>query len=471
MPIRNLLLSTLLCFAFYGEIDASAKHVITEIPSGGIVISVPGTYVFENDIKWNPSGAGQAILIEANDVVLDLQDHTLESSITQFNTTGILGVLSANLTIKNGTIKNMALGGIKCEGCATLLIKNMTIDGLNLANTVTYTVPVGILVDTCVNVFINKCTVKNIDVTTGSTAAIQVTATIASKVSNCTVTNLINRDGACTGIGHLLCDLAEVKSCKIDNLQSEFIDNLNTEGHTAIGLIPVGSTNLKISHCTISNITGCCDDAHGISLFECVDAVVKRCKIKNVVDGVGAAQTGAKATGVEVYASGVKIIKCTAKNIMAINPQDKQATGFSCAQSTGVKFIRCHAENVSVIDQFGAQNPSLGYGTGFGWAPDPRPEFIVPAVNVLYEHCTAKKCQVGFDSWFHIDSVWKDVYSDGNGIPVLNQNNSQRTLSCDACSECGCLQTGCYPTPRTVTIDNVAANNTFKNVKVKFSKN
>jgi hypothetical protein len=40
--------------------------------------------------------------------------------------------------------------------------------------------------------------------------------------------------------------------------------------------------------------------------------------------GSFATQTGAKATGIEIYASGVKVIKCTVKNITAINPQDKQ---------------------------------------------------------------------------------------------------------------------------------------------------
>ncbi len=472
------LILCLLCFTFNSEINALIKspqsspitNVITEIPTNGIVIDSPGTYVFENNITWNPSGDGQAILILSNDVILDLQNYTLESEITSFNTIGILATSVENLTLKNGTIANMAFQGVQCKNCVHILIENITIDGLNLENTATYTVPVGILVNTSTDAVIDKCTVKNIDVKTGSTAAIQMTETISSIISNCFVMNLINRDGACTGIGHLLCDSAEVKSCAINNLQSKFINNLNTEGHTAIGIVPVASTNLQINNCMISNIIGCCDDAHGISLFECLNAVVKKCKVENVLDGAGTAQTGAKATGIEVYSSGVKVIKCSVKNITAINPQDKQATGFSCAQCTGVKFIWCRAENVNVFDQNGEQSSCLGYGTGFGWAPDPRIEFILPAVDILYTHCTAKGCQVGFDSWFHIDSAWKDIHSICNGISVLDLNHSQRTFSCNACSECGCLQTGCYPNPVTVTVSNVAKNNTFSNVKSKYCK-
>jgi hypothetical protein len=122
---------------------------------------------------------------------------------------------------------------------------------------------------------------------------------------------------------------------------------------------------------------------------------------------------------------------------------------------------------VRVINAHGKEHAHLGYGTGFGWAPDPRPIFAVPAVGITYKNCTAKNCQVGFDSWYHKNSVWENILSDCNKIPVLNQPNAKRTLSGNPCSECGCSQTGCYPNPLVVTLTNVADNNTFTNVKVK----
>ena len=451
--------------------EKNHNYVITSIPSDGLVIDSPGNYIFGNEITWTPKGNGQAILITSTDVILDLKEYTLNCQSNNWNTTGIVAFMVANPVIKNGTIKGMALGGIHCDTSTNIFIENVTVDGLNRKNTATYTVPTGILVTTSTDVFINNCTVKNINVKTGSTAAIQLTEVVSSKVTNCVVQNLLNQDGACTGIGHLACDKAKVKGCQIDGLEAQFINNLNTEGHTAIGMVPVLSTNLKISKCTISNITGCCDDAHGMSVFECLGALIKKCQVKNVLDGAGAAQTGAKATGIEIYASGVKVINCQVDHISAINPQDKQATGFSCAQCADVKFIGCHASHVNVFDENGEQSSAIGYGTGFGWAPDPRPEFILPAINILYKNCTAKECQVGFDSFFHIDSVWEDLISEKNGISVLNLNQSKRTLSCDACSECGCLQVGCYPTPREVTIDNIAENNRFSHIKALYSKN
>lgn len=467
MQIARWIFLSILCFT-----ELSAVTTISSISAGGMTISSPGLYVFGNDITWSPTGAGQAILITASGVTLDMQNFTLQSTTTAFNTTGISAIGASNLIIKNGTIANMGLQGISCDLCLSPFIYNITVDGLNANDIATYTVPTGILVTASGNAIVANCTVKNLDVTTGSLAAIQFTGTIGSLVSNCTVLNLLNRDGACTGIGHLLCDTAIVESCTLNYLTAQFGSNLNTEGHTAIGIIPVFSTNLVIRDCTVSNVTGCCDDAHGMSVFECSNAVVKNCKVNTVIDGVTGTQTGAKATGIEIYASNTKVIKCSAKNITAINPQDKQATGFSCAQSTGVKFIKCYAENVVVVDQNGNQNSSLGYGTGFGWAPDPRPDFLKPAIDVQYKHCTAKNCQVGFDSWFHINSSWKHIHSICNGIAVLDLNDSsQRTLSCDACSECGCTQSGCYPSPITVTITNVASNNTFSHVHEKYCNN
>lgn len=461
-------LSCVLCFTCINQIHGES-HVITNIPVGGIHIDSSGSYVLNSDLTWQPAADGQAILITANNVVLDLHGHSITSDTSTFQTIGIKAASSANVTIQNGTIANMSLGGIKCEASANIYINHIVVDGLTLENVVTYTVPVGILADLCIGVKVDECTVKNLDVRTGSLAGIQMTATLESEVTNCRVKNLLNRDGACTGIGHLLCDIAEVKGCVLDGLVSEFIDNLNTEGHTAIGIIPVLSTNLKIKDCVVANVTGCCDDAHGISVFECLNAKVKKCHVENVLDGAGEAQTGAKATGIEIYASGVKVKDCFVKNITAINPQDLQATGFSCAQCEDVKFFNCTAENVNVVDEEGNHDASLGYGTGFGWAPDPR--IIVPANNVLYSHCTAKHCQVGFDSWFHINSRWNHIHSHCNGISILDLNHSERTLMCNPCSECGCLMVGCYPTPLVITIENVAENNVFLDVHATYCQN
>lgn len=443
--------------AVFGE-----SHVIDEIPPSGIFIDKPGTYYFKKNLTWHPQADGSAITIQANDVVLDLHGFTLKSSTTHFKTIGISAILSENLKIVGGEIKNMGLAGIQCTLCANVSIKGIEVDGLNVEDIVNFVVPGGILIGESFNVTVDNCTVKNIDVKTASCSGIQFTATLTSKVTNCKIKNLHNRDGACSGIGHILSDDILIQSCDLEKIKTSFIDNLFTQGHTAIGIIPTLSANIIINDCSVSNVTGCCDDAHGMSVFLCENAIVKKSKVSNVLDGVGDAKKGAKATGIEIYADNVLVKDCFVRNIYAINPEDKQSTGFSCGASNGVKFIRCKAKNIQVINEKGKQDPSLGFGTGFGWAPDPRPSLLKPAVNVLYKKCVAKYCQVGFDSWFHINSVWDKITSIKNDIAILNlDDDAQRTLSCGPCSECGCTFPSCFPTPFVVTVNNVAQNNTF----------
>jgi len=451
------------CITFGNETGVFGENfVIDEIPPSGIFINTPGTYTFKKNIAWHPETDGSAITILANDVVLNMQGFTLKSSTTNFKTIGVSAVASENLKIINGKIKNMGLAGIQCTFCANVSIKYIEVDGLNAEDIVNFVVPTGILASECLNVIIDKCTVKNIDVRTASCAGIQLTATLISKVTNCKVEDLLNRDGACSGIGHILCDDLLIQSCYLNNITTTFINNLNTQGHTAIGIIPTLSINIIIDKCVVSNVTGCCDDAHGMSVFLCQNASVTKSKVAHVLDGAGAAGQGAKATGIEIYGDNVTVSDCFVKDIIAINPEDKQATGFSCGASNGVRFIRCKAKNVQVYDANGKQDASLGYGTGFGWAPDPRPNLLKPAVNVLYQGCFAKHCQVGFDSWFHIDSVWDKVTSIENDIAILNLgDDAQRILSCGPCSECGCTFITCFPTPYIVTVNNVAQNNTF----------
>jgi len=437
------------------------NNIINEIPPEGIIINKPGIYTFGKNISWIPKTTISAIKIESNNVILNLSNFTL-TCINPLNlqTSGISVLNSSNISIKNGTISQMDLRGIECELCKDVSIENIIVDIITADNIAEYIVPVGIFFNKCENVIANKSIVRNITVRADSMAGIQITDTINSEIVNCTLTDFINLDGACTGFGHLACDSSIVKNCVVNNFQSFFNGNVKTQGHTCIGYVPIFSTNLIFENCKASNIVGCCDDAHGISIFLCLENIkVKSCIVNNVKDGVGT-NTGAKATGIEVYASGVIVSDCIVNNISAINPQDKQCTGFSCAFAEDVKFLNCKASNVQVYDENGNQNSCIGYGTGFGWAPDPRPEFIFPSKNILYENCCANNCQVGFDSWYHIDSVWKKICACCCGISVLNLNNSQRTISCNACSECN--------PPIVITLTNVAKGNKFINVKATY---
>jgi hypothetical protein len=130
-----------------------------------------------------------------------------------------------------------------------------------------------------------------------------------------------------------------------------------------------------------------------------------------------------------------------------------QSTGFS-AWGADITFTGCTASNVVVCDQFGNWNPDLGYGTGFGWAPDPRPPFCqVGATNVEYSGCGASNSNVGFDTWFHIDSTRTDPSYTNCGIDILVQPGGTRTLTGNLCSECN--------PPITTPLTNIAEGNTY----------
>lgn len=433
--------------------------IITSIPSNGLVISTSGTYKFGNNINWTPNGPIPAIQIIANNVKLDLNKYTLNCTTNNFETIGILATNVYDISIKNGKISNMGLIGIKINECINIKVKKIIIDGLTTDDIISIPlkIPIGIYFNICINPKCSKCIVQNINVHVGTMAAIQFSLCINSKLHYCTVQNLINRDGACTGIGHALCIDSDTKNCNIKNLQSFFNGNLNTQGHTCIGFIPIISVGLKFINCNVYNVKGCCDDAHGMSMFIVSDVYLHNCKISNITDGLGDS-TGAKATGIELYAYDVKVSDCHVKNIKAIVPQDLQAAGFSSV-GENIEFVHCKAENVSVSDSNSNYDIDLGFGVGFGWAPDPRPAFAyIPAKNVKYKKCTAKNCQVGFDTWNHINSLWTYITSKHNAISLLNNKSNQRTLTCNACSECD--------PPISTTLTNQSTNNKFIHVTI-----
>jgi hypothetical protein len=135
----------------------------------------------------------------------------------------------------------------------------------------------------------------------------------------------------------------------------------------------------------------------------------------------------------------------------AINPQDLQSTGFS-AWGLVIKFERCGANNVSVQDTVGGGSR----GMGFAWAPDPRtkPPFSkYGAYDVTYIDCNATNCDVGFDTWYHVNSTWTRPTFTNCTTNILVEPGATRKLSGDPCSECN--------PPISTVITNFASGNTY----------
>jgi hypothetical protein len=431
--------------------------VIASIPPEGIIITNPGTYTFAGDITWNaPSAGGFAIGIVADNVVLDLSSFTL-MAIVPDNSQTIAGIVvdgASSVTIRNGTLANMCLYGICAEVCNNLTIEKVNVAGMSFNNlSCRNTTPAGIHINVASNVSVTECSVQDMQVTADGSAGIQMTLTTGAVVSSCQMSNLVNNDGSVQGYSYIGSQNIRTTDCKSSQFQSHFNGNILASGHTVLGFLPFLCTESTFENCSATGMTGCCDDCHGMSVFLCSSVSVTGFTANAVVDGVAQSNTGAKATGLEVYGTSISINNCSVNDIKAINPQDLQSTGFS-AWGADITFTGCTASNVVVCDQNGNWNPDLGYGTGFGWAPDPRPPFCqVGATNVQYSGCGAASCNVGFDTWFHIDSTWTDPSYTNCGIDILVQPGGTRTLTGNPCSECN--------PPITTPLTNIAEGNTY----------
>ena len=434
-------------------------NVIWNIPSTGIVIRQPGTYTFGSNILWSPNGSQRsAITIQCSDVTLDLAGFTLTASVSDRSRqiTGIL-VLGpatnptvANITITNGTVANVSEYGILATSVCGLNISRITVTGVSMQNlAIRFLTPAGIQVSGSINVAISDCSVTQLDVTTDSSAGIFLLSTIQATVSGCSTSGLVNRDGAVIGFSCIKCINVTTTNCAATSLQSHFNGNVLTSGHTVLGFCPIFCLDLSYVDCSASGLTGCCDDCHGMSVFLDGGVTVSGFRADHILDGVSPSNSGAKATGLEVYGVGVTVTDSAVSYIKAINPQDKQATGFS-AWGLSIQFERCEASNVTVQDDSGGGSR----GMGFGWAPDPRKYFChFGALFVAYTDCSADHCDVGFDTWYHVDSTWlRPVYTNCT-TGILVEPGGTRTLSGDPCSECS--------PPISVTLTNFESGNTY----------
>lgn len=430
--------------------------VIRRIPRSGIVIQSPGRYTFAGDIRWNPYDLpSAAIIIQSSNVTLDMAGFTLSAFVPD-KELPIAGVLVAppittpairNVAVVNGTIASVTEYGIAATNVIGLKIARVSVTGLSMQNLqIRNLTPAGIYVNKSIQVTISRCSISQSKVRTDASAGIQLTNTYSATVSGCRVSGLVNDDGAVQGFSCIQCANVTTTGCTADSLQSHFNGNVLTSGHTVLGFIPILCQNLNYVDCSASRLTGCCDDCHGISVFLDGQVMVTRFRADRVLDGVSPSHSGAKATGIEVYGTNVTVTDSVASNIKAINPQDKQATGFS-AWGKAIEFTRCTASNVTAT---GAGSR----GEGFGWAPDPRWEFAyLGAYDVTYLDCIAQNCEVGFDTWYHVDSTWMHPRHKNCKTGILVQPKGKRTLSCDPCSEC--------VIPITANLTNIARGNTI----------
>ncbi len=431
----------------------------SSIPENGWLINEPGTYTMTGDCAWTPKSPGAAITILADNVVLDLGGFVLSvqvpagSGTEKFN--GVNVALSSNVTVQNGTISGANYYGLQATFADTVNLFALNVTSLSYKDKITQNAtPCGIFMGGCGNIQILDCSVSNIDVLAASCAGIQLIACQQGTVSNCGISQLKNQDGGAQGFSYLLCKDIRTTRGSCDDFVTDYQGLTITSGHTSIGFIPILSKKLHFDGCSSTNIKGCCDDAHGMSLFLVKEIIVNNFKAHGVTDGPAPYNTGAKATGLEVYGDNITVNNSQVDNIHATMPQDLQAAGFS-AWGDAITFNNCSADDVQVLNASGQPDTKLGYGTGYGWAPDPRTLFKhTMADNVQYNSCSSTNCQLGCDTWNHTNSIWTVFSAVNCGQCCLNlPAGATREFTMNQCSE----KPSDEPSP--VIITNHAANN------------
>jgi hypothetical protein len=446
-----------------------APFQITQIPKRGILINQPGKYQFENDILWKPNSNKfvKGIIIESDDVILDFNGYSFQcENENNLETIGVFIHNFKNIMIKNGTIKQMNLNGIYSNQSQDLKIKNIIIENIDINNLLTkYSIASGINVIEGKNIKIEKCQVRNSEVRVGFFSGFLFYQTQNLCVYNSIIHNCRNLDSICIGITHSGCSNCQMKNCIISNLQTLYEGNPLSSSNSCIGWMSIYSDNLYYYQCQSKNIIGFCNEAHGFLIYENhKNTFIEGCCVNNVKAGE-VNQNCAQATGISILASNkVFVCNCIVSEIKAFHPGNKQATGFGVVggvENQIIKFIDCKAMNVNVLNDNLKQDSNTGYGVGFGSPPEVYPHYEIPPQNISYTNCSSLECQVGFDSWWLQNSLWQNIHIYNCGIPFMNILNSQRTVSCNLCSNCD---------PPVLTIlYNEAKNNQFQNIKTYYS--
>ena len=434
---------------------------ITEIPPEGILIHEPGNYIValsnasSSTLKWSPtSDVAAAITIVANNVTLDFGGHILDTDI-QDSSQHLVGIFvfgASNVCIKNGTLTNVGLYGIQAELVSSLSIEQISISGLEYRNLkIRGAAPAGIRVNMASDVSITGCALQYFYTSADSCSGLMLLKTIGGAVENCTSSDIYNYAGEVDGFGYAMCSGIKTTNCHAKQIQSHFGGNIRTGGHTVLGFLPTLCDSLSFDDCSAKQIIGSCDDCHGMSVFIDTNVTVSHFVADQVTDGVTQFNSGAKATGLEIYGTNIQVSNSTVSNIKAINPQDRLSTGFS-VWGANIRLIDCHAYNVSVRNDLANPDIYLGTGTGFGWAPDPR-LYHTGATNVVYENCSAKNCQVAFDTWNHIRGQWNNPSYENCAINILVEPGGTRTVYGKPCTECN-------PAVE-ISVKNQAKHNTY----------
>ena len=424
-------------------------------------ITASGTYILDHDIVFDGSSAPTptAILILASDVVLDLNGHSitcvfpgLAPGAVKPLVFGIIVLLSERTRIVNGCIHGFSAGGI-----LVALSRFIRLECLRICHT-SYNDPVSNLINVAAlscelaaDLQIFDCVFADGHLVAGTLNGCYFLSCDRAIVKGCVSEDNFNEGGPINGFASFLCSDIHYDTCLSQRNGSGTGNALTAGAHTASGYLLNLSTACTLVSCEAHHIEGAIDDCHGFPIFICPSGIhLLSCKTSHIRSGFNeTTNTGAKATGFEMdITSNSSVVDCEAWEVVARNPEDKQCAGFSSGRCDNVVFERCTSTcNSVVLDLAGA----TGLSYGFAWAPDPRPAFFGPAVQIRFLECVGCDNDVGLGLFEHHSGFANRCSFSNNRVYGVYNPAEPLVISCNPATECN--------PPIQAIIPNTSQNN------------
>lgn len=340
------------------------------------VINKPGVYRLADDITLEfevRQTIPSAIIINASNVVLDLNDKTL----AEFGSTLAVGVLvnsQSNIIIKNGTIRNFKLNGIRLNSGSDLVI----LDKVRLQNngsasvSATAGLPGGLTMSNSTNILLVDSQLdENIGVGGGIGGSSNILTKNCSFDGNLPTTAVSAFTGVTFGLAILVEDIPIFQNGAEDIfvLDSTFINNSGSG--SAFGLAILGSVNLGgpvgpqiynvlVESCEISNTSTSGGGTTGLvteGLTTLIhNGVIRNCKVFNTTS---TNTLNNHLVGLEASGSSIVIDNCV---VNGVSGTSTRMAGFD-VESQGNDIIFKNSECFNISNENTATG-SFVYGFG-----------------------------------------------------------------------------------------------------------
>jgi len=223
----------------------------------GYIITTSGTYQLSQNILFSPSGAANAITINASNVLLDLQCYSIEQGNLQAGVNGVdIAATFSNITIVNGSIVGMTGDGIQVTSGINPLLPNanITISDVQLIGNAQHGIFFnGSSLSPIVNIscnglelilngtgissnFVNQGIIQNSSLLNHTEAGIELLNSYSHVIKYCTVADTQSSNSA-RGITMRLGGNNAVLNCLVDNTSTIATSSVNS----AVGIL-IGST-------------------------------------------------------------------------------------------------------------------------------------------------------------------------------------------------------------------------------------